>query len=79
LENLKGRDIWKTSAKWEDNTEMYIKEKWCDGVDLINLTHDEPQWRALTNMIMKLRVSYSAANCFINRVTINSSTRTLLH
>jgi len=43
--------------RWEDNIKMDLQEVgWGGGVDWIKLTQDRDRWRALVNMIMKLRV-----------------------
>jgi hypothetical protein len=39
-----------------DNIKVDLREIGWDGVDLIGLTQDRDQWRALLNTIMNLRV-----------------------
>jgi hypothetical protein len=41
---------------WEDNIKMDFREiKW-GGINWIDLAQDRDQWRALVDMVMKLRV-----------------------
>jgi len=42
--------------RWEDNNEMDLQEVGCGGIDWIELAHDRDRWRALVNVVMKLRV-----------------------
>jgi hypothetical protein len=39
-----------------DNIKLALKEKECDGVDLIELAQDSDQWGALVNKVTNLRV-----------------------
>jgi hypothetical protein len=39
-----------------DNIKMDLREIGWDGMDLIDLTQDRDQWRALVNTVMNLRV-----------------------
>jgi hypothetical protein len=39
-----------------ENIEMDLREIGWDGMDWIELAQDRDQWRALVNIVMKLRV-----------------------
>jgi hypothetical protein len=39
-----------------DNIKIDLREKVWNGMDWINLAQDRDQWRALMNIVMKLRV-----------------------
>jgi hypothetical protein len=42
--------------RWVDNIKMDVRETGWDGMDLIDLTHDMDQRRALVNTVMNLPV-----------------------
>jgi hypothetical protein len=42
--------------RWEDNIEIDIQEKGCEGMDWIGLAKDRNRWRALVNAVMNIRV-----------------------
>jgi hypothetical protein len=42
--------------RWEDNIKMDIREVGWEGMDWIELAQDRDRWRALVNVVMKLRV-----------------------
>jgi hypothetical protein len=51
----KNRTLGRPRRRWEDNTELDLREiKW-SGMDRIDLTQDREQWRALVNTVMNLR------------------------
>jgi hypothetical protein len=50
------RPLGITRRRWEDNIEMDIQEVGCGGMDWIELAQDRDRWRAILNVIMKLRV-----------------------
>ena len=55
--NLRERDYLVDSARrWEDNTKTDLQEVGCGGMDWIELAQDRDRWRALVNMVMKIRV-----------------------
>jgi len=41
---------------WEDNIRMDLRDIGWKSVDWMQVTQDRNQWRALLNMVMKLRV-----------------------
>jgi hypothetical protein len=43
-------------SRWVDNIKMYLREIGWGGLDWIDLAHDNGQWRALVNTVMKLQV-----------------------
>jgi len=59
---LKGLYQWlsillgRPRLRCEDNIRMDLKEIWRESVDLMHLTQDRDQWRALVNTVTKLRV-----------------------
>jgi hypothetical protein len=46
----------RTRRGWVDNIKMDLEEIGWDGVDWIGLAQDREKWRALVNVVMKLRV-----------------------
>jgi hypothetical protein len=42
--------------RWEDNIKMDLQEVACGGMDWIELAQDRGRWRALVNVVMKLRL-----------------------
>jgi hypothetical protein len=40
--------------RWEDNTKMDLREIGCGDMDLIYLTQNRDQWRALVSTVMDL-------------------------
>jgi hypothetical protein len=42
--------------RWEDNIKMDLQELGCGCMDWIELAQDRDRWRALVNVLMKLRV-----------------------
>jgi len=51
LENLKERDHWEDTCRWEDNIRMDLRETGWEGVDWIHLGQDRGQWWVLVNML----------------------------
>jgi hypothetical protein len=43
-------------CRWEDNIEMDLQEVVCGGMEWIALVQNWNRWRALANVVMKLRV-----------------------
>jgi hypothetical protein len=50
------RPLRRPRHRWEDNTEIDLKEIGWEGWDWIQLAQDRDQWRALVNMEMNLWV-----------------------
>jgi hypothetical protein len=47
--------------RWEDNIQMDLLETVSGNMAWIDLVQDRYKWRALVNMVMNLRVSYTVA------------------
>jgi hypothetical protein len=47
------RPLGRPKHRWVDNIKMDLRE---DGMDWIDLAQDWDQWRALTNMVINLRL-----------------------
>jgi len=56
------KTLGRPSRIWEDNIRMDLREIGCEGVDRIHLAQDRDQWRAVVNMVTKLRVAQKAGN-----------------
>jgi hypothetical protein len=50
------RSLGRPRHRWVDNIKMALREIGWDGIDLIDLSQDRDQWRALMNAVMNLRV-----------------------
>jgi hypothetical protein len=50
------RPLGRPTRTWMDNIKIDLSEIEWDGMDWIDLVQDRDQWRALVNMVMKLRV-----------------------
>jgi hypothetical protein len=50
------RPLGRPRRRWVDNTKMDLREIGWDGVELIDMTQDRDQWRALVNTVLNLRV-----------------------
>ena len=50
------RTLGRPRRRWEDNIKMNLQEVGCVGVDWIVLAQGRKKWRALVNVVMKLRV-----------------------
>ena len=51
------RSLGRPRRRWEDNIKMDLQEMECGGMDWIELAQDRDRWRALTNVVMNLRVT----------------------
>jgi hypothetical protein len=49
------RPLERPRCRWVDNIKMDLREIGWDGMNLIDLTQDRDQWRALVNKVMNLR------------------------
>jgi hypothetical protein len=50
------RPCGRTRRIWENNIEMYVKQREWEVMDCIYLAQYMHQWRVLANTVMKLRV-----------------------
>jgi 3-oxoacyl-ACP reductase-like protein len=50
------RPLGRPRSRWEDNIKIDLQEVGCGGMDWIGLVQDRDRWRALVNVVMKLRV-----------------------
>jgi hypothetical protein len=50
------KPLGRPRSRWEGNIKINVREIGWSGTDLIHLTQDREQWRALVNKIMNLRV-----------------------
>jgi len=50
------RPVGKPSRRWEDNIKTDLQELGCGGMDWVELAQDRDRWRAVVNVVMKLRV-----------------------
>jgi hypothetical protein len=50
------RPLGRPRRRWVDNIKMDLREIGWDGTDWIDLDRNRDQWRALVNMVRKLRV-----------------------
>jgi hypothetical protein len=60
--------------RWVDNIKIYLREIGWDDMDWINLAQNKESWRALVNMVIKLRVPENARK-FLSSCTIDCSLR----
>jgi hypothetical protein len=50
------RPLGRPRHRWENNIKMDLQEVGFGGMDWIDLDQDRDRWRALVNVVMKLRV-----------------------
>jgi len=50
------KPLGRPRRRWEDNIKMDLQEVGCGGMDWIELAQYRDRWRALVNVVMKLRV-----------------------
>jgi hypothetical protein len=67
FENLKGRDHSKDIGV--DGKILYLREMVWEVVDRIHLAQERDQWRAVVNMVMKLRVPSGGGGVFLNQLS----------
>jgi hypothetical protein len=53
-----GRSPGRPRRRWKDNIRMDLRDMGREGVDWLHLAYDKDQWRAVVNMVMKLRVPW---------------------
>ena len=53
--NVKEGELEYPRRRWEDNIKMNFKDAGWEGVDLIYLTEDRGNWRAVVNLIINNR------------------------
>jgi len=51
------RPLGRRRRRWEDNIKSDLQEVGCGGMEWIELAQDRDRWRALVNVVMKLRVT----------------------
>jgi hypothetical protein len=50
------RTLGRPKRRWEENIRKDLREVEWEGADWLNLAQYRDQWRAVVNMVMKLRV-----------------------
>ena len=50
------RPLGRRRRKWKDNIKTDLQVVGCGGKDWVELAHDRDRWRALVNVVIKLRV-----------------------
>jgi hypothetical protein len=50
------RPLGRPKRRWVDNVKMDLREIGWDGMDWIDVAQNRYQWKALVNMVMKLRL-----------------------
>jgi hypothetical protein len=50
------RPLCRPRRRWVDNIKMDLQEIGCGGMECIELAQDRDMWRAIVNVVMKLRV-----------------------
>ena len=56
------RPVGRPRRRWEDNIKMDLQEVGCGVMDWIEMAQDRDRWRALVNVVMKIRVPQNAGN-----------------
>ena len=51
------RPVGRPRRRWKDSIKMDFQEVGCGDIDWIRLAQDRDRWRALVNVVMKLRVT----------------------
>jgi len=51
------RPLGRPRRRWEENIKTDLQEAECGGMDRIDLARDRDRWRALVNVVMKIRVT----------------------
>jgi hypothetical protein len=59
------RPLGKPRHMWVDNIKMDLGEIPCVVMDLIHLTQDRDQWKALVNTVMNIRVSQTGFHLYV--------------
>jgi hypothetical protein len=72
------RLLGRPRPRWEDNSNMNLREVVCGGMDWIELARDRDMWRALVNAVMNLRVPYNAGYFLTSCKLVSFSRRTVL-
>jgi hypothetical protein len=57
------------SRRWVDNIKMDLKGIGWGGMNLVYLTQDRNQWRAVVNTVMSLRVPQNIGKCLSSCTT----------
>lgn len=61
-QNLKKTSLERTRRRWDDNIKLDLKINMMGEFGLDSSTSGKGQWRDLVNMVMNLRVAYTAGN-----------------
>ena len=56
------RHLGKPRRKWVGNTKIDLQEMGWGSMEWIGVAQDRDRWRALTNLVMNLRVPQNAGN-----------------
>ena len=51
------RPVGRHNHRWEDNTEMDLKEVIWEGVSWINVTQNSDKWWAVVSTVMNIRIT----------------------
>ena len=51
------RSLGRSRSRWENRIEVDLQEVGFDSMDWMELAQDRDRWRALVNVVMKLRVT----------------------
>ena len=72
------RPLGRPRRRWEDNIKMDLQEVGCGDMDWMVLAQDRDRWRALVNVVMKLRVPWNVGKFLSSCKLVSFSRRTLL-
>lgn len=67
------RPLGRPGHRWENTTEMNLRETGWDGMDWVHPAQDRDQWRPLDNMVMNLRIPYNVGNFLGSSLLVHQS------